>query len=66
MGKQNVFIGRVGTYHRFCLLMERRSHIGLNPKSFKNNNWLPVKKRVNQCIAVTAYHCKNNLTLLYV
>ena len=42
--------------------MERRSHIGVNPKSFKNNNRLPVKKRFNQCIAVTACHCKNNLT----
>ena len=96
-GKQNFFIGRIGTYHtilkecyatlwpndililyvvlgiqtishkkinckqlRFCLGMERRSYIGLN--HFQKINWLPVKNRVDQCIEVTTYNFKNNLS----
>ena len=49
---------------RFCLGMERRSHIGLN--QFEKIIWLPVKNRVDQCIAVTAYNFKNNISLLYM
>ena len=45
---------------RFCLGMERRSHIGLN--HFEKINWLPVKNRVDQSIAVTDYNFKNNLS----
>ena len=45
---------------RFCLGMERKGHIGLN--HFKKINWLPVKNRVDECIAVTAYNFKNNLS----
>ena len=49
---------------RFFLGMERRSHIGLN--HFEKINWLPVKNRVDQCIAVTAYNFKNNLSPVYI
>ena len=46
---------------RFCL---RRSHIGLN--HFEKINQLPVKYRLDQCIAVTAYNFKNNLSPVYM
>ena len=49
---------------RFCLGMERGSHIGLN--HFENINWLPVKNRVDQCIAVTVYNFKTNPSPVYV
>ena len=49
---------------RFCLGIERRSQIGLN--HFEKINWLPVKNRVDQCIAVTAYNFKNNLSPVYM
>ena len=49
---------------RFCLGMERRSHIGLN--HFGKINWLSVKSRVDQYIAVTAYNFKNNLSPVYM
>ena len=49
---------------RFCLRMERKSHIGLN--HFEKINWMPVKNRVDQCIAVTAYNFKNNLSPVYM
>ena len=49
---------------RFCLGMERRDHIGLN--HFEKINWLPVNNRVDQCIAVTAYNFKNNLSPVYM
>ena len=49
---------------KFCLGMERRSHIGLN--HFERVNWLPVKNRVDQCIAVTACKFKNNFSHVYV
>ena len=49
---------------RFCLGMERRSHIGLN--QFEKINWLPVKNKVDQCIAVTANNFKNNLSPVYM
>ena len=49
---------------RFCLRMEKRGHIGLN--HFEKMNWLPVKNRVDQCTAVMAYDCKNNLSPVYM
>ena len=49
---------------KFYLRMERRSHIGLN--HFEKITWLAVKNRVNQCIAVTAYNFKHNLSLVYM
>ena len=49
---------------RFCLRMERKSHIGLN--HFEKINWMPVKNRVDQCIAVIAYNFKNNLSPVYM
>ena len=49
---------------RFCLGIERTSHIRLS--HFEKINWLPVKKRVNQCIAVTAYNFQNNLFFVYM
>ena len=39
--------------------MEKRSHIGIN---HFEKNWLPVKNSVDQCIVVTAYNFKNNLS----
>ena len=49
---------------RFCLGMERRSHIRVN--QFEKINWLPVKKKVDKWIAVTAYNFKNKLSPVYV
>ena len=49
---------------KFYLRMKRRSHIGLN--HFEKITWLAVKNRVNQCIAVTAYNFKHNLSLVYM
>ena len=49
---------------RFCLGMERRNHIRLN--HFEKVTWLPVKNRVDPCIAVTAYNFKNNLSPVYM
>ena len=48
----------------FCLGMERRSHIGLN--HFEENNWLPVKNRVDQCIVATTYNFKSNVSPVYM
>ena len=47
-------------YIRFCLEMERRSHIG--QYHFEKFNWLPVKNMVDQCIAAMAYNFENNLS----
>ena len=44
--------------------MEKRSHIELN--QFEKINRLPAKNRVDQCIAVTAYNFKNNLSPVYM
>ena len=49
---------------RFCLGKERGSHIGLN--HFEKFNWMPVKNRIDQYIAVTAYNFKNNLSSGYM
>ena len=49
---------------RICLGIERRSHIGLN--TFEKINWLPVKNRVDQCMAVKTYSFKNNLSPVYM
>ena len=53
---------KLQTAQNACIRLERRSHIGLN--HFEKINWLPIKNRVNQCIAVTAYNFKNNLSLV--
>ena len=44
--------------------MERRSHIGLS--HFEENNWLPVKNRVDQCIVATTYNFKSNVSPVYM
>ena len=49
---------------RFCLGQERRSHIRVN--QFQKINRLPVKKKVDKWIAVTAYNFKNKLSPVYV
>ena len=54
---QNAFI-------RICFGIERRSHIGLN--TFEKINWLPVKNRVDQCMAVKTYTFKNSLSPVYM
>ena len=48
----------------FCLKTQRKRHIRLN--RFEKNNWLPIKKWVDQCIAVMAYSFKKNLSCIYV
>ena len=47
-----------------CKQLRRRSHTGLN--HFEKTNLLPVKNRVDQCITVTAYNFKNNLSPVYM
>ena len=42
---------------RFCLQLDSRSHTGL--KEFEQINWLPVSKRLNQCI------CSNGSEFFY-
>ena len=49
---------------RYCLGPKDRSHIGKN--EFDKINWLPVSKRVDQCLPVTAYNFKNALPSKYM
>ena len=49
---------------RYCLGLKDRSHIGKN--EFEKINWLPVLNRVEQCLAVTAYNFKNDLSPKYM
>ena len=44
--------------------MKSRTH--LQTKHFEEINWLPVKNRVDQCIAVTAYNYKKNFSPPYM
>ena len=64
MSLKNKFQTSQNAYIRFWLRMERWSHSGIN--HFEKINWLPVKKKVDQCIAVTAYNFKNNLSPVYM
>ena len=43
---------------RFCLKLDSRSHISDN--EFKDINWLPVAKRIEQCIDVSVFKYMNN------
>ena len=38
---------------RFCLELDNRTHIGVN--EFRKINWLPVEKRYEQCVSMSAY-----------
>ena len=49
---------------RYCLGLKDRSLIRKN--EFEKINWLPVSKRVEQCLAVTAYNLKNALSPRYI
>ena len=43
---------------RFCLLLENRAHIGV--KEFREINWIPTRKCIEQSISVGMYtFCKN-------
>ena len=43
---------------RFCLILENRAHLGV--KEFRKINWLPTRKRFEQCVSVGAFKfCKN-------
>ena len=49
--------------HR-CLGLEKKAHVELN--EFRKFKCLPIEKRVDQCIAVTAYNHYNNLSPSYM
>ena len=38
---------------RFCLMLGNRAHIGVN--EFQRINWLPTKKRFEQCVCVNIF-----------
>ena len=49
---------------RFCLQLDSRKHIGI--KEFEQINWLPVSKRLNQCICSNAFKFANENCPLYL
>ena len=48
---------------RFCLNMENRDHIGVD--EFRKINWLPTKKRFEQCLLVNIYKFFNKIAPVY-
>ena len=48
---------------RFCLNMENRDHIGVD--EFRKINWLPTKKRFEQCLLVNIYKFFNKMAPVY-
>ena len=49
---------------RFCLKLDKRHHI--SSKEFESINWLPVNKRVHQCINPITFKFVNNACLHYL
>ena len=49
---------------RFCLQLDRRTHIGFN--EFKNINWLPITNRFQQCVNTSVYKYFNNTCPTYM
>ena len=48
---------------RFCLNMENRDHIAVD--EFRKINWLPTKKRFEQCLLVNIYNFFNKMAPVY-
>ena len=46
---------------RYCLNLDNKAHIGTN--EFLKINWLPTKKRVEQCICVNVFNFFNQMLL---
>ena len=49
---------------RFCLNLNNRAHIGV--REFKNINWLPTKKRFEQCTATSVFKFFDNSAPSYM
>ena len=49
---------------RFCQKLDKRYHI--SNKEFESINWLPVNKRVHQCINAITFIFANNACPLYL
>ena len=49
---------------RFCLNLPPRSHI--DPSHFRKVNWLPVRDRVEYCIANTIFKCWDGIVPGYI
>ena len=49
---------------RFCLGLDNRTHIGV--KEFKAINWLPVRNRYEQCVAVSVFKFSKGLGPAYM
>ena len=48
---------------RYCLNLDNKAHIGTN--EFLKINWLPTKKRVEQCICANVFKCFNQMSPQY-
>ena len=48
---------------RYCLNLDNKAHIGTN--EFLKINWLPTKKRVEQCICVNVFNFFNQMSPQY-
>ena len=48
---------------RYCLNLDNKAHIGTN--EFLNINWLPTKKRVEQCIYANVFKFFNQMSPQY-
>ena len=49
---------------RFCLKFDKRNH--LSCKEFESINWLPVNKRVHECINAITFKFVNNACPIYL
>ena len=49
---------------RFCLKMDKRSHIGTN--EFREISWLPVRNRFEQCVSTHVFKQQNNSSPKYM
>ena len=50
-------------YIRYCLNLDNKAHIGTN--EFLRINWLPTKKRVEQCICFNVFNFFNQMSPQY-
>ena len=48
---------------RYCLNLDNKAHIGMN--EFLKINWLPTKKRVEQCICINVFNFFNQMSPQY-
>ena len=49
---------------RYCLNLDNKAHVGTN--EFLKINWLPTKKRVEQCICVNVFKFFNQMSPQYI